>query len=384
MTSETPEESRNASGETPEEESDPRTDGVSTSEASRGSSELRSDGGVPLNIAGHEEEKRKRESGESEVPGGTSDSPSDAGGEPGDDADGESSDADDEPGILEEVAADARDVDDEEGEPVELLVQLAEEGEIEPWDIDIVTVTDKFLDRLDGADLRTSGRALFYASVLLRMKSDAMLADDDEDEEPEDPWDDWGPEMDPPMEGDDGFPGYDPIDQLETEMERRLDRKTARGTPETLDELVRELRERERGSWWKESRTYDTSDSPGGFQRGTQTLDYRMDDDMRMDDEPSADDVTGTAHGEDIEAVIDDVRAELDTHYESGREEVLYAEIETAGGSRIETFLAVLFLSHREVVVLEQDDLFGDLWVRDGDAIADADADDPETEAVAD
>jgi len=45
-------------------------------------------------------------------------------------------------------------------------VQLAEEGEIEPWDIDIVQVTDAFLEKLDETDLRTTGRALFYASVL--------------------------------------------------------------------------------------------------------------------------------------------------------------------------------------------------------------------------
>jgi len=46
------------------------------------------------------------------------------------------------------------------------------------------------LEKLDETDLRTTGRALFYASVLLRMKSDGMLADDDgDDEEPEpEPW----------------------------------------------------------------------------------------------------------------------------------------------------------------------------------------------------
>ena len=64
---------------------------------------------------------------------------------------------------------------DEEVEPVELLVQLAKRGEIEPWDIDIVAVTDSFLAALDESDLRTTGRALFYASVLLRMKSDALM-----------------------------------------------------------------------------------------------------------------------------------------------------------------------------------------------------------------
>ncbi len=246
---------------------------------------------------------------------------------------------------------------DDEVEPVELLVQLAEEGEIEPWDIDIVEVTDKFLARLDEADLRTSGRALFYASVLLRMKSDALLTDDEPEQEEPEPWE-------APMAMDDAD-GFDPVESLEDEMERRLERKHARGNPETLDELVRDLRERERGSWWKESRTYDTSNSPKGFRRGTQTLDYHSGDDMRFDDEPTESDVTGTTHDEDIETVIDDVQSALVTQYEAGRTEVLYAEIDGVGPTRVETYLALLFLAHRGFLTLDQDDLFGDLWVQD-------------------
>jgi len=103
---------------------------------------------------------------------------------------------------------------------------------------------------------------------------------------------------------------------------------------------------------------------------------------MRVDEEPSADDVTGTAHAEDIEAVIEDVETELADRYDAGRDEVLYAEIDTAGGSKIQTYLALLFLSHREAVVLEQDDLFGDLWVRNPEAV-DGD-DDPETDLGSD
>jgi len=271
-------------------------------------------------------------------------------------------------------SADPRDAtDDDEVEPVELLVQLAEEGEIEPWDIDIVAVTDKFLTALDDADLRTSGRALFYASVLLRMKSDALLSDDEPEEPVVEPWE--VPPGEEPIET-----GYDPIDALEQEMDRRLDRKNARGTPETLDELVRDLRDAEReSSWWQRRRTYDTSDSPHGFGRGVQTLDYRTGDDMRLDDEPTEDDITGTAHNEDIEAVIDEVRAVLAEQYEAGREEVLYTEIEGAGGSPILTFLALLFLANRDFVLLDQDEVFGDLWIQDamaaarepGEAIAD-------------
>jgi segregation and condensation protein A len=262
----------------------------------------------------------------------------------------------DESALLTDAADVDSDGDDDEVEPVELLVQLAEDGEIDPWDIDIVAVTDAFLERLDESDLRTSGRALFYASVLLRMKSDAILAPDDDAAE-EEPWE-------AAMGGDEPYPEYDPIDALESEIDRRLDRKHARGSPETLDELVRELREAEYGSWWKEGRTYDTSDSPHGYNRGTQTLDYRDADDFRDEGEPDEAAVTGTAHMEDIEATIADVEGALRRHYDSGRDEVLFAEIRREGGRPVQTFLALLFLAHRGVVRLQQDDLFGDLWIQ--------------------
>jgi len=259
-----------------------------------------------------------------------------------------------------EDAADAA-AGDEDVEPVEVLVGLAEDGEIDPWDIDIVAVTDKFLERLDEQDLRTSGRALFYASVLLRMKGDAMLEDDDEDEEP---WDQpWEQRMD-----DEPVGGPDPFAALESEMDRRLERRRARGMPQTLDELVRDLREAERDNWWKESREYDTTESPSGFQRGTQELDYRGGDDLRMDEEPTAAEVTGKTHDEHIETVIDDVYTALREQYDKGREAVLYREVDDAGGSRVQTFLGLLFLAHRGQVRLAQDDLFGDLWVQDPNA----------------
>ncbi|HII75714.1 MAG TPA: segregation/condensation protein A, partial [Methanolinea sp.] len=72
-------------------------------------------------------------------------------------------------------------------EPVEILVQMAERGEIDPWNIDIVEVTDRFLSELERRkelDLRISGRTLFYAALLLRMKSEileqAEVVEDDE------------------------------------------------------------------------------------------------------------------------------------------------------------------------------------------------------------
>ncbi|NUE01978.1 segregation/condensation protein A [Halorubraceae archaeon YAN] len=251
--------------------------------------------------------------------------------------------------------------DDDEVEPVELLVQLAEEGEIEPWDIDIVAVTDAFLSKLDETDLRTTGRALFYASVLLRMKGDELLRDPEPEPEPEpDPWEQ--------AFNDDVSSGFDPIDALEAEMDRRLDRKSTRGSPETLDELVRELREAERENWWKRRREYDTTESPRGFSRGRQTLDYRSADDLRHDGEPTEGDVTGTTHTEDIETVIADVIEVIEKQFERGRDAVLFAEIRTAGGRTFMTYLSLLFLAHRGRLQLRQDDFFDDLWIESATA----------------
>jgi len=270
----------------------------------------------------------------------------------------------------------AEDVDDGV-EPVELLVQLAEDGEIDPWDIDIVEVTDAFLSKLAETDLRTTARALFYASVLLRMKGDQLLADPEP--EPDDDPEPWEQAMGQTAEAE---PGFDPVDALEAEMDRRLDRKTTRGSPETLDELVRELREAERDNWWKRRREYDTSESPQGFSRGTQTLDYRAPDEFRPDDEPTEGDVTGTTHSEEIDDVIHNVVDVLEPQFAKGRAELLYAEIKTAGGRPFMTYLALLFLSNRGEIRLQQDELFGDLWIQDPDAIESTNEElaEPETE----
>lgn len=335
--------SRGASEERPSEESS----GEQSEPRDSTGDETTEKDDIPLNIAGHEDREPPGESDASGLFGASEDTD------------------DDEPDPTPQGDADSPETEDgdggddgEEVEPVEVLVQLADEGEIDPWDIDVVRVTDKFLYLLDEQDLRTSGRALFYASVLIRMKSDAMLAPDEDEEAMAEPWEQ-------AMTDDSPIDQPDPFASLEEEMDRRLERRRARGMPQTLDELVRDLRDAERESWWKESRSYDTSDSPHGFQRGTQELDYRSADDLRMDDEPTEGDVTGTTHAENMDDVIDAVHEVLREHYEAGRDEVLYREVHMAGGSRVETYLALLFLSHRGQIRLQQDELFGDLWVQD-------------------
>ncbi len=75
---------------------------------------------------------------------------------------------------------------------ISLLIDLAERGEIDPWDVNVIDVIDRFLSELAPAtgrelyeaNLSQSGQAFLYASMLLLLKANT-LAQVDSPETPE-------------------------------------------------------------------------------------------------------------------------------------------------------------------------------------------------------
>jgi segregation and condensation protein A len=60
---------------------------------------------------------------------------------------------------------------------IALLIDLAERGEIDPWDVQVIDVVDRFLSRLivsDRRDLYESGQAMLYASMLVLLKANSL------------------------------------------------------------------------------------------------------------------------------------------------------------------------------------------------------------------
>ncbi len=107
---------------------------------------------------------------------------------------------------------------------------MAKKGEIDPWNVDIVDLTDKFLQKIE--DLRVSGRIILYASILLRMKSEVLLNEIYGEEE------DYEVDFNSDLNNVDLF-NVDSFDDKKMNIpivRRRVKRYT------TLDELVRELR----------------------------------------------------------------------------------------------------------------------------------------------
>jgi segregation and condensation protein A len=78
-------------------------------------------------------------------------------------------------------------------EAIAILIDLAEKGEIDPWDVQVIEVIDRFLTELGlmnesqdelEADLPQSGQAFLWASMLVLLKADSLefLQTEDESE----------------------------------------------------------------------------------------------------------------------------------------------------------------------------------------------------------
>lgn len=59
-----------------------------------------------------------------------------------------------------------------------LLLELAKRGEYDPWDVDIVALTDRYLqaldEHLDARDLGQVARLIFYAAALVHLKAQVL------------------------------------------------------------------------------------------------------------------------------------------------------------------------------------------------------------------
>lgn len=127
---------------------------------------------------------------------------------------------------------------------IALLIDLADRGEINPWDVKVIDVVDRFLHQLrpgqgngtgQGAyevDLLESGQAFLYASMLVLLKADSLArADEKANDESDETVDDFFGEQE-----DTAFPL-----NLEKKIRRRAVGHPPQNRPVTLPELIQQL-----------------------------------------------------------------------------------------------------------------------------------------------
>jgi len=224
-------------------------------------------------------------------------------------------------------------------DPVEILVGLAERGEIDPWNIDIIEVTDRFLSELERCrqlNLQISGRTLFYAATLLRMKSEQLDVPSEDEGDSGDSEDfDLAGDLDFEDEGRLG-----PIERLEREIQRRLDRKNLRKSPVTLFELIIELKNLE-----KEERRRRRLPPP--------------DEDYLVE----ADDVVSIAHEEGYQDTSRQIIEECLANADPTTEITLAELCKDLGWKLPEVYLPLLFIALDGRCSIRQEEFFGDVYV---------------------
>jgi len=232
-------------------------------------------------------------------------------------------------------------------EPIEILVRMAESGEIDPWNVDIVLLTDRFLGELERRrelDLRISGRTLLYASILLRMKSDALIERVPDPEVEEEIGDDFDDVLffDGDRDGEGLESHLGPIEVLEREIQRRIKRKEYRTRPVTLYELITHLKLAEKE------------------ERRRQRRRHLDDDDLFV----IAEDVVEIAHEEAFEEASSTIYATLLLLDPDGFNPVPLSRIASEIGFHLyDVYISTLFLMLDDRVDLIQEEFYGEILV---------------------
>ena len=196
-------------------------------------------------------------------------------------------------------------------EGIEILVQMAKTGKIDPWNIDIVDVTDKYLAHLfemKAQNLRTTSKTFLFASILLRLKSNVI--------------------------------------SFNEVLQRRMSVKLNRNRTVTLNDLIKQLE------------FYEKLEHKMSLKQSHERAKNRV----RSYANLTATDIVNLAHEEFIENSIKSVQTKLEKIFNS-EEKVELNELISIGISKVTAYIALLFLTADGKCDLQQDEFYSDLYV---------------------
>ncbi len=223
--------------------------------------------------------------------------------------------------------------------PADILLNLARSGDVDPWKMDIVNLTDQYIEELNKmkkVDIRLSGRAILASSILLRMKSDVLLElGDEEDEE----------EKEKALEKEELQEELGEIEDVDPIVPpaRRVKRYYS------MDELVEALDEALDD---KENKKEPLEKKKSRKKREQKTK-KEMINEIRVKD-----------HRANIKSNVEDLHEEIKNEYQKGEKvkfNNLVLKSTPKGISR--TFLYLLYLINEDKVEIDQKNEYGEIFI---------------------
>lgn len=250
-------------------------------------------------------------------------------------------------------------VQEAEVDGIDILVNMAKQGKLNPWAIDIVDVTDKYLMHLfqsKSQNLRMTGRTLLFAAVLLRLKSNVLEGIDITDFTPQETtdtsWLEEG-ELDYSMGEEESFSQTNNVVSIDEALQRRTSVRLNHNRVVTLRDLIRQLE------------FYEQLDKKQSLKNAHERAMRRVRNYARMTPE----DIIGMAHDEYIKEGVQRLKANLEEIL-SRQDRIELNELTLLGMNRISAYISLLFLTQNSDYDLEQDEFYSDLYVikREGSA----------------
>lgn len=230
---------------------------------------------------------------------------------------------------------------------IELLVSMVKAEKINPWNIDIVDITDKYLQKMfkmKAQNLRITSKTLLFAAILLRMKSN-ILANVDLNyfEEPEF------------EEYDDDFQAdyYDEneinrnnVISIDEVLQRRTSLRMNRNRVVTLKDLIRHLE------------FYQKLDEQQTLKQRHERAKRRI----RSYANLTPDEIVNIAHDEYIKEGVQRLKENLAQIFLKEKK-IGLNELACLGMDKISAYVSLLFLTVESNYELKQDDFYSDVYV---------------------
>ena len=238
-------------------------------------------------------------------------------------------------------------VQEAEVDGIEILVNMAKQGKIDPWNVDIVEVTDKYLMHLfqsKAQNLRLTGRTLLFAAILLKLKSNVLEGIDVLDFEPQHQ-DEFNYDDEMPLDYEEEYIPTNNVISIDEVLQRRTSVRLNNRVV-TLRDLIRQLE------------FYEMLDKKQSLKNAHERAKRRVQNYARL----SPDDIINLAHDEYIENGVQRLKANL-SEILSRQDKIELNELTLLGMDKISAYISLLFLTVESDYDLEQDEFYGDLYV---------------------
>lgn len=242
-------------------------------------------------------------------------------------------------GIRKDVQTDA----------IEIILDLVRMGKVDPWNIDIVDLYDKYMARiaeLKQANLRSVGKAILFSATLLKIKSDIFQGISINDFEPE-PLDYF---EDDEFEFDDAeqmqFPTNNVV-SFDEVLQRRTSVRLNRKRTVTLKDLIRHIQ------------FYEELEKKYAIKSALDRKERRVRNYASL----KAHQIKELAHDEYVEEVVERMRQNLAQILER-EENIELRELCLLNFDRSSAYIALLFLTREEEYELYQEEFYGKLFVK--------------------